>query len=343
LLASAWLLGARSSGAQPAAPPKLVSVTIAGEPQQTQQLQKVLSELLGRLGVSVTYTRSEDVQIAAALAPEVDAPPSLARVWVDLRNPKTGTVYIADQADRLLARQVPRKSPDDEVAREEVAHIVESTVDALLSGGHLGVAADLPPPAPPPAPVLLPRRAATQGANVSLGYEAQAWSASRAPVHGPFVSIGVFSVRKKLRLGVRLSAQMRFPSEIEQPPVGVRLDHGALRLMPEIEVGLGRSWVMKSGIGAGVDMTYVEPEAAGGGVAQLDGSRWTATPVARALLGVGYAPASGRSVALLLAGDVDLLGTRYYVDRPDGAVDIFRPWRIRPTIALAFGLDLFAP
>jgi hypothetical protein len=60
-------------------------------------------------------------------------------------------------------------------------------------------------------------------------------------------------------------------------------------------------------------------------------------------VGIGYYPAPGRSFALIFAGDVDLIGTRYFVDRPGGSEDVFRPWRVRPTVGLAFGLDLFAP
>jgi hypothetical protein len=347
VLAVASLAIARPAGAEPAPQPRQVEVTIAGGQQEAQDLQNVLSELLGRLGVTATYTQSEQIEISAALASRGQAGAVVARVWMDLRAPSSAMVYIAGEAgDRVLVRRVRRQGRGDEVAREELAHIVESTVDALLSGGRIGVAAEIPQEpfvmiTPQAAPRSEPPR--VRGFGLSLGYEAQEWSAHGDPVHGPFVSLGFFSVRDQLRLGIRLSGQMRFPSEIEPHPVGMRLDHGALRLVPEIEVGLGWAWALRGGVGAGIDLTYLQPVVSGGDAVEGDAPRWTVTPIARALVGIGYYPAPGRSFALIFAGDVDLIGTRYFVDRPGGSEDVFRPWRVRPTVGLAFGLDLFAP
>jgi hypothetical protein len=347
LIAFASVAIARPAGAQTAPRSRQVEVTIAGGQQEAQDLQKVLSELLGRLGVAATYTQSEEVEISVALAARADAAPQVARVWIELRKAGNAMVYIAGEAgDRVLVRRVPRQTRSDEVAREEIAHIVESTVDALLSGGRIGVAAQMPREA---EVVLLPQAApraeshAASGFGLSLGYEVQAWSASTDPVHGPFVSLGLFSVRDGLRLGIRLSGQMRFPSEIEQNPIGVRLNHGALRLLPEIELALGRGWALRGGAGPGLDLSHVEPVLSGGSAAQVDSPRWTVTPIVRALVAVGYSLAPGHTASLIVAGDVDLLGTKYFVDRQAGSEDVFRPWRVRPTVGLAFDMDLFAP
>ena len=50
----------------------------------------------------------------------------------------------------MLVRRVPLVDHIDEVAKEEIAHIVEATVDALLLGGRIGVATDEPRPPKPP-------------------------------------------------------------------------------------------------------------------------------------------------------------------------------------------------
>jgi hypothetical protein len=321
-------------------------VTIAGSQQEAQNFEGVLFELLARLGVTATYTQSTDVEINTAITSRSEAPASIARVWIDLRRPGSATVYIAEQAgDRVLVRRVPRQARSDEVAREEVAHIVEATVEALLSGGRIGVSAELPERQASPLPVAVLRPAeapAARGFGLSLGYEAQAWSLSGAPVHGPLASLGFFSVRNGLRLGIRLTGQMRFPSEVQGRPIGMRLDHGALRLVPEIEVALGHAWAFRGGIGGGCDLSYLQPDGSGA-AAQIDSPRWTVTPVARALVGIGYSLAAGRSLNLFVAGDIDLLGTRYFVDRQGGSDSVFQPWRVRPTAGLAFDLDLFAP
>ena len=49
-------------------------------------------------------------------------------------------MYLADgRWERVLVRRVPAPREFDEVEREQLAHIVESSVDALLSGATIGL------------------------------------------------------------------------------------------------------------------------------------------------------------------------------------------------------------
>src|SRR3954447_13003988 len=89
----------------------------------------------------------------------------------------------------------------DEVAREEIAHIVEATVDALLIGGRLGVVTDesaVPKTAPP-----APERPKGVSLDVGLGYATQMWSDSSQPfLHGPAIFVGMAGRAGTVRPGV---------------------------------------------------------------------------------------------------------------------------------------------
>src|SRR5436189_68309 len=64
---------------------------------------------------------------------------AFARVWIDARDPARTTLYLADGAwERVLVRTVATPQALDEVAREEIGHIVQDAVAALRAGLHIG-------------------------------------------------------------------------------------------------------------------------------------------------------------------------------------------------------------
>src|SRR5258706_2465951 len=142
-------------------------------------LETVLSELVARLQVSVCFSTIASVDARQIMSERSEDPPSVARVWIDMREAGRVTLYLTgDRADRLLVRHVPLVTRIDEVAREEIAHIVEATVDALLVGGRIGVVTDeVVRPAAKSEALPPPRERASTGVGLHLGlaYEAQAW------------------------------------------------------------------------------------------------------------------------------------------------------------------------
>src|SRR5204863_4530285 len=134
------------------APPRHVEIKLVAPSESWPALETVLSELLARLQVSVRFATIASVDARQIMSERSDDPPSVARVWIDMHEPNRVTLYLTgDRADRMLVRHVPLVTRVDEVAREEIAHIVEATVDALLVGGRIGVATDeVIRPAPKP-------------------------------------------------------------------------------------------------------------------------------------------------------------------------------------------------
>jgi hypothetical protein len=328
-------------------PPRHVEIKLVAPGDTWPALETVLSELLARLQVSVRFSTVASVDARQIMSEKSDDPPSVARVWIDMRDSGKVTLYLTgDRADRLLVRHVPLVARIDEVAREEIAHIVEATVDALLVGGRIGVVTDevvrpsaktevpSPPHERPPAGV---------GLNLGIAYEAQAWRADGGPLHSAAVIVGVEGKTGSWRPGVWLSGEYRFPATVENSMVSARLDQGAFRGVATLTWAASRRWFFSGGIGGGFDLVRIAPDVNQGPLVVPAAQRFTAVPMLRALALVRYAFSSRSEVFAGFAADYDLIGTRYILRDPAGdAVNVFRPWPIRPTAMIGVSSDVLA-
>jgi hypothetical protein len=137
-LVACWLVPAVASAQSGKS--SRVELLTAGPDAQARQLESVLRELIGYLSVSAEYARADSVDPREVVTPVRAARPVLARVWIDLSQPERATVYIVDGPwERVLVRHVPLKGGVDEVAREQLAHIVSSALEALSSGARIGL------------------------------------------------------------------------------------------------------------------------------------------------------------------------------------------------------------
>jgi hypothetical protein len=105
-----------------------------------------------------------------------------------------------------------------------------------------------------------------------------------------------------LQLGLLLSAQYRFPFEIDPEPSGMRTQTFALRALPALAVPLGRSAAF--GLGAGADITRIEPERGSDDriraaerrtLVLVAGPRWSASTCGRGLVGLMAVVAANES------------------------------------------------
>jgi hypothetical protein len=336
-------------------PSRHVEVVTAGRAEEAQPLESVLRELLARLDVNASFARASEIDARDRLGRRTEAAVAVAHVWIDLRRPDAVLLYIADRGlDRVLVRRVPTGKGIDEVAREELAYIVQATVDALLQGGQIGVAVErtgigpaeprreappAPPPleGPPPATVDAPSNHVFA---VGVGYEAQAWTSSQVPLHGPVVSLALALGVGEARPGVVLSGQWRFPVTIERDPIGLRLDEEAIRLAATLDIALGRHWAFRWLGGGGVDIVHVVPIAFAPKTATLDSPRISVSPVARAAAFLSFEFAAGKRATLGAASELDLVDTRYFIDRGSLSDTVLRPWRVRPAAVLEISADL---
>jgi hypothetical protein len=115
---------------------------VAGDRQDASALADVVGELLERFDVELRLEYVERFDPADVVTPDGSAPPAVARAWIDLapeligEEPTQATLFLADASwERLCVRRVPLADGVDEVAREELAHMLASGVEGLLAPG----------------------------------------------------------------------------------------------------------------------------------------------------------------------------------------------------------------
>jgi len=337
-------------GAAPRPKGEVALEVAAADARESDALAQVARELLGRLGLEVRASLVARVDLAAVVAPPRanGAPePPLARVWVDWRTPGRATLYLLDaRRDRVLVRQVERPAGGDELAREELGHILETACEGLLAGSEVGepragvaprllpraepttVVAEAPPAEPGPARVQL-----------ALLWEAGAFASEARLTHGPeaslFVGLGAGGARA-WRWGLWGTAQLRLPLHAaDDTGAGVELEAGALRALVALEHAWSERAIGRAGVGLGVDVVRARPEAAMPDAAILGPSFTRTFAVGRAAVAVDLRLARRTWLVAALAADVDVTGQGYAFGRGGGGEElVLKPWIVRPAAAL---------
>jgi hypothetical protein len=275
------------------------------------------------------------------------APAAVARAWIDLREAGQVTVYLTgDQQDRVLVRQVPLVERLDEVAREEIAHIVEAAVDELLLGGQIGVekkhGPELPPSVQLPAPLPEPSLRLDMG----FGYAAEGWHRDRGPLHGPAAFVSLAKKNGPWRPGAWLSAELRFPVTVENSsPVPMTLNQGAVRLLAIVDRTLSNRWMVRGGVGGGFDWVQVGLERGTSALEPNGGTNFV--PMLRALALARYSFASKSEMFFGVGADVDVDDRHYVYDtiQSDGFIErrsVFHPSWFRPMELIGITADVLA-
>jgi hypothetical protein len=325
----------------------------AADARDSEALAQVARELLGRLSVDVRASLVARVDLAAVVAPPraADAAhPPLARVWIDWRTPGRATLYLLDaRRDRVLVRQVERPPGGEELAREELGHILETACEGLLVGGDVGVPRAgvapllMPPPTRPPAvtATAAPAMAGEDGparVQLALLYEAATLAPGARVTHGPeasiFLGLGGRGARA-WRWGLWSTAQLRVPVHAgDEQGAGARLETGALRVLLALERPLSARVMGRAGLGAGVDVVHARPEAMTPELAVLDPAFTRAFTVGRAAVALDVRLSRRSWLVAVLAADVDVTDQRYVFARGAGEDVVLRPWVVRPAAAL---------
>ena len=340
--------------AVPAAGSRRIRVLIASDAAERAAFESVLRELMQRLSVEVEVEATPRVERAAVLAPVPAGGQYLARCYVDLRRDGRALLYVHDPVrDRVLEREVPRAPGDEELAREELGHMLLASIEALLSGATLGTprgelaaaaapaaqpastrTAVTPPAEPNTAERLEPARASWQLRGAIL-YELSALGHEPGIAHGPVLAGLLRAPFGEPGLGLLLSAQYRFPFDADADPIGMRVHAFALRALLTLEQPLGAKVRLRLGLGAGADVTRIAPERSSPAEIALADARTLTLGVTRGLLGVDLRLSPVLSLWAALAADVDLDRTQYVLVQRDGRdSQLIAPWRVRPALSL---------
>ena len=364
LLVALIALGAPVARAQPP-PHRAVVVTLAAPDEEATRLDEVLRELLGRLEVELSLARVERIDVRAALTPDKKADPALGRAWVDFREGGDARVILVDgRWERAILRVVERGERSNEVMREEIALLIHSASETLLAGEPLGAPSaevrrelglEQPQPRPPPpkpiprpatpliapepvTPPLAPPPAWRVGAG--LYYEGQGYAAEQVIVHGPGLAVDVDAPDWTLGPGLELTAQYRIPFEVESEVAKVRLQGAVLRFLARLTLWRAEQIALQAAVGAGIDVLHIEPSVNEGVSARAEPERTRIAPLIRPAVAARVRLFGDTALWLGFAGDIDLIGVRYVVRRPDGDIPLVDPLRFRPSLIVGVSTTL---
>jgi hypothetical protein len=328
-----------STPARAEPPPPEVSLAIAAEPRAADELELVVRELLARLSVAVQVSQVAHIDVREIASPPPLQRPLLARVWIDFKKPGRATLYLlATAQDRLLVRTVDRAPSGDELAREELGHILETSAEGLLSGANVGVPrveaiSLLEPtetkPAPPPPPKA---NEVVPWWQLGALYEVSALSSQVRFTHGPMLSALFRAQTPKAVVGLWATAQYRLPIEVSDSAVGATLASGALRLLATMDLPMSRAVSFRLGLGGGTDLVRAETQAPPGYVPEHSHVR--AFGVGRVSAGLEARVAASLLLWLNAAADLDPSSTTYVIDARAAETLVLRPWAVRPAVAV---------
>lgn len=158
-------------------------------------------------------------------------------------------------------------------------------------------------------------------------------------MHGP----GLALERSARRWAFDLQGRYLMPAEAERDPLGLGLRGAGVRLGGAWFAGRTWAGAWAARLSAGVDVTWATPKITEPVAVRSAEARTAARPALSPALG-WVSPVFGRGadkagfvLALELFADVDVLGTGFYVDTPEGRRPVVAPLRVRPGLALSVG------
>ena len=332
---------------------RIVRIEIAASPAASASLEAVLRDVLSGLDVSPEMTVVPRIDATnAVLGPPGDPTVLLGRAFLDLSDPGRATVYLVDAKwERILIRHVPGTA-NSEILHETVGRIVSTGVEALLAGsfGELSRPVERAPPPltprpPNPTPIPIEAKALESPREPALRsrlgamYEGELYSSAKPFAHGPGLAGAVEFGGRALRPALFITAQYRLPILDSDPPVGLRLDTTAVRVLAGFALDLRAALALEVGIGLGLDVMHLAPRlATADGSSYATPERWFATGLGRAMIGARWSATRALSLQAALIVDIDVSGSRLTVDESTGRIPVIAPYPLRPGLALGVSL-----
>jgi hypothetical protein len=336
----------------------VIELVILGESDERQPLADTIRELLARLHVEVL------------VAPGILPPSLLARVQVDLGSPHEAAIVVSsDDGKRVLERRSVPRSSSPAILREELAHVVQSAIEAQLlasadtddgrpgpEGGAPTVTSPVLPPPPhapseTPAPSDTPSVTAEHRGVVAVDLTTLAGAgpfADRSGLVGRIQGEASMAWRTGPRPSVSVTAQYLFPFDAKSPLVDSQASVASFRAIPAIEVVRTAGVALDVGVGAGVDVLTVSPSSTTLPASGVRAASHRVDTLLTLVLEMHVALTPALQFTVEAAGDLDLTLRRYVVDQGPTQDGLFVPWRVRPTLLVGFtfaalGTGLFVP
>jgi hypothetical protein len=339
-------------------------VVLVGEAAKSQGLTAVLSELLGREHVALEFERKTRFRPSAILASSQGD----SRVWVFISSTqRVAKLYFRGPfGNRFLLRKLELQRGLDEVGRELIAQVVETSVLTLLRSeaglSREQVKADLADtseprdenssedalpaaedgaivaqPAPPP-PADEPAKAARPTLELAARGVFKWTGSDLGADHGVGAETGFgYHFPTRLFLRARLVFEYGFGQEITTPALSATVHTTAFRGGIDVGSAFGMS-ALAFGIALGADRVRIEPETAFDASLVLTEDESSTIAVIR--LEARYELTAGIfQMAAGVFADVPLVDTHYDVRGNGGLERIAEPWAVRPGALLTLGFS----
>jgi hypothetical protein len=351
-----------------------VEVLASGGPAILAAMRDRIRALESRYPIEVRWSEASEIDARAIVAPRAPGDAAIARVWLDLRDARRAVLFIANGGhDRFLVRVVPVSDGWGELTRESLATVVESTLEALLAGGQIGVdrgaavreieaqtgtsvavepAAAAAAPAAAPlraaaAPVAIadaaaPAAAAARGPwSLALQYRADAVASGPTLRHGAQLALA-YAPDQADAVGLLVVLTTQVAPAFALGDSGRRIEaHGGGARIAVGAASSGRGlFGWQAAAGAGADLARVEPAIGADTGLRSAEPFFVTTPIATAFITGAIRPAAWLDLALGVGADVPLLAQHFDVQTGSERTQVITPWRVRPYALVGVGIAL---
>ncbi len=328
------------------APRRVLRLVIAGEDAEAAtSLEASVRELLARLEMTVEASRAERIDLDA---PDLSggAAGELATAWVDLRGSRASMAIVDGRTGRVVARRSVERDRSTAIVVEELAHIIQSSVEELAEQGRRP-----PPPAPPPPPRADPARAEPPrvareesrfGLDGGAFFAGRAFGSGAETIVGGGGLVGAALGRSAWRPALWLIGTYHVAFDVRGRLVDVHAKAATLRLAPTIRLFGGERWLVEAGPEGGFDVMWSTPRANSTSLPdrRLGAESTDASPVLGAIVAAHFAVGPSADLLVAFSADVDLSPHRFVVLEGTQAEPLFTPWRVRPALLVGFTFNL---
>ncbi|MFO0680049.1 MAG: hypothetical protein U0169_26240 [Polyangiaceae bacterium] len=349
------VFAAPQADARPAPDRTRVDIEVVSERGSDADLDASLDELVKRLGLVPRF-------VHAVPKDPGDGDTQLARVSVRVQANGAADVTVTDASGTTVASRRVERDGARSLTNEEIAHVVQGSVEPLLLAERDRRARPPEPPKPkdepkrpveppPSAVAIVPeaRDAAPARKSASpwaFDLATQFGGAFFSQSSGPTARVGG-AARVAWRKGVRpalvVTGQYLAPFEVGDSLVSVDVRGGSFRVLPTLELVTTSHVGLDLSAGLGSDVFTVQPQSDQLPSNRIGNATTRADVVATGLATFHVALTSNTTVDLSFGVDADFAERRWQAAAGPTRSTVFAPWRVRPTALLGFSFTALGP
>jgi hypothetical protein len=258
-----------------------------------------------------------------------------------MRSSRVRTVLV-DRTGRVVARRDIGRDRSSAIVVEEVAHIVQASVEELAVTERPREP-PAPPPAPRPEPPPTPPPTPPAHERVALGIDGGAFFSGRAfgtgaeTVVGGGGMVGLSLGRSGFRPAVWLLGSYHVAFDVRGDVVDIHTTSATFRLAPTVRLFGGQHWFVEAGPEVGADVFWTTPRPnTNPERPRIAADSTDASPIVGVLTAAHLAVAQGADLFVAFALDADLTPHRYVVSGGAQPETVFEQWRVRPALLVGF-------